>query len=325
MNPWDRRPDESPEWHQRLIDYCGLGPLRTLAQLWTLDCLARGRDPHKPLPKSWLAAAQSLEWEERALAWDLWEADRALLPEQHRRAVARRRRLQFIQQVLALAKRTLDAAEISHLEREEARKLLPVVRQVMRDMLAAERSEYALRRGEEGGAAESAADLLAFNADELAQAEADLRRRLAAGDLPGDLPGDNPGAPNPLPAADAPSLPRLLVCIGPDPDLAVDLAMLRAVRRETGLGFHRLLNATRARLETALRRARGNARAVPWLHLACHAGPSGVARPASRRGAQMVSHADNRGGRNRVSCGAAQSDRTSAIQGGGAGAVSYVA
>lgn len=266
MNPWDRRPDEPPEWHQRFIAYCGLGPLRSLEQSWHLDALARGaaaRSGRSQVPARWRAAARRYCWEERAAAWDAYETDRALLPEEHRRTLARRRRLQLIQRILALSMRALDAADMPDLERDEARALLPVVRHVLRDMLTAERAEYAARP--ETG---DAPVLAPFTADELAQAEAEVRRVLEQNQT-----GLSPAGTAP---DDSPSLPRLLVCIGPDPALAVDLAMLRAVKRETGLAIHRISNATRAKLEAALRRERSHGRAVPYLHLACHAGPQGV-------------------------------------------------
>lgn len=68
----------------------------------------------------------------------------------------------------------------------------------------------------------------------------------------------------------------LLVGVGPDSQLEIDLAVLRKVRTQTGLGFSRLLPVTFANLRNALSRARTAGRPIQYLHLAVHAGPSGV-------------------------------------------------
>jgi hypothetical protein len=69
---------------------------------------------------------------------------------------------------------------------------------------------------------------------------------------------------------------RFLVCTGPDPELLLDLAALRAVRAATGLTFMRVLNATRRKLGGALRRQRAVGHPVAYVHLAAHATTEGV-------------------------------------------------
>lgn len=68
----------------------------------------------------------------------------------------------------------------------------------------------------------------------------------------------------------------LLVGIGSDDALRIDLAALRKVKRETGMLFTRLMPMTKRNLEAALenRRARGNP--FRYVHLSLHAGPEGV-------------------------------------------------
>lgn len=69
----------------------------------------------------------------------------------------------------------------------------------------------------------------------------------------------------------------LLVCLGPDPALHIDLAMARRVRAETKISVRVIKECTSTALEAHLRRERDHLRPVRWLHLACHGGPNGVA------------------------------------------------
>ncbi len=69
----------------------------------------------------------------------------------------------------------------------------------------------------------------------------------------------------------------LLVCLGPDPALHIDLAMARRVKSETKMAVHAIKECTSMALEAHLRRERDHLRPVRWLHLACHGGPEGIA------------------------------------------------
>ena len=64
--------------------------------------------------------------------------------------------------------------------------------------------------------------------------------------------------------------------MGKDAAFAVDVAALRAVRAETGVGFHRIMACTSVDLDIYLRRERHHGRPVRWLHLAVHADDQGV-------------------------------------------------
>lgn len=68
----------------------------------------------------------------------------------------------------------------------------------------------------------------------------------------------------------------LLVAIGSDAALKIDLASLRAVRTETGLSFSRIEDATLDKIKQHLDRARINGRPIDKLHLAVHSGPAGI-------------------------------------------------
>lgn len=76
--------------------------------------------------------------------------------------------------------------------------------------------------------------------------------------------------------AEAAAQSGFLVCIGDDPALKIDLAMFRAVKRETGIHFHRIVNATSGEIADHLRRERELGRPVRYVHLACHGGSDGL-------------------------------------------------
>lgn len=68
----------------------------------------------------------------------------------------------------------------------------------------------------------------------------------------------------------------LLVGIGDDPNLRVDLAALRAVKTKTGLGFSRIMPVTFEKLHGILADARMRGKPYPYLHLSVHANPDSV-------------------------------------------------
>jgi len=71
---------------------------------------------------------------------------------------------------------------------------------------------------------------------------------------------------------------RILLVIGDDKNLQVDLAALRKVRSRTGLEFTRLLPASFMSLENHLSRVRRQNRGetVKYVHMAVHSSPSGI-------------------------------------------------
>lgn len=83
-------------------------------------------------------------------------------------------------------------------------------------------------------------------------------------------------APLPTAAVEPVTESALLVAVGSDAALKIDLTALRAVRTETGLGFTRIEDATIDRIKQHLDRARINGRPIDKLHLAVHSGPKGI-------------------------------------------------
>jgi hypothetical protein len=76
--------------------------------------------------------------------------------------------------------------------------------------------------------------------------------------------------------------PALIVAIGDDAALQLDLASLRAVRTATGMEFQRIESATLDKLKQFINRERMASRKFN-VHLAVHAGPQGI-----RLGGQII-------------------------------------
>ncbi len=282
---WARLAGEPDLWHQRFVGFCTLGAERSLERCYRLHSLMAGRAARPAVPREWRQAAQRWHWEERAQAWDRAEVGRALEPGEMRRLRARRRRLDLIDRLIAQTASALEAAHLDEVEPAQVREMLPTLRQLLRDLLAAERAEYpahgrALEAG--GGGRERAADA-PISDEEIAR----VRAGLAAFHEAKETVRRAPAPPATAPAGEAQAgevqagagswqPPPLLVCVGPDPALAYDLGMLRAVRQQTGLQFERLINCTMEDLVRTLRRKRAHQHAVRWLHLACHADADGV-------------------------------------------------
>lgn len=68
----------------------------------------------------------------------------------------------------------------------------------------------------------------------------------------------------------------VLVVIGADAPLLLDLASMRAVKTETGMDFRRVVNGTLKDLTQNLNRARINGHPYDKLHLAVHANSGGI-------------------------------------------------
>lgn len=69
---------------------------------------------------------------------------------------------------------------------------------------------------------------------------------------------------------------RLLVALGLDPKLKIDLAALRSVRTRSGIEFHRLQDVTKSSFAAHLDRQRANGRSVELVHIGAEAGADGL-------------------------------------------------
>lgn len=69
-NPWDQRPDESPEAYARFLSYRNLGPGRSLPLAeWTHGGARKSKKKHAS--GNWCEDAVKHEWASRAGAWDV--------------------------------------------------------------------------------------------------------------------------------------------------------------------------------------------------------------------------------------------------------------
>jgi hypothetical protein len=269
IHTWEPLPGEPAHWYARFERYRSLGAHRTLEAAYRLCAEHEGLTAARP-GAAWYAAAQQWRWAERAAAWDAVERERLRTHEEERRFDSRETRLSMIDRVLGAAFDLLVLADLPHLDQVEARKWAPLARLIFRDMLAAQRLEL----GPPTPTLPTHDDAPPYTADELAAAA----RLVQTWPAPGSAP--EIAAPQSvevaIPPAIPPPRPPLLVVIGPDAALRLDLAALRKVKRLTGLAFHRLTDATADDLDAYLRRERSKGQPVVYLHLAVHADHAGV-------------------------------------------------
>jgi hypothetical protein len=187
--------------------------------------------------------------------------------ERERQIDARERRLGVIDRLLRTAVEVIVVADLPHLSDIEAREWMPTMRLLVRDMLMAERAELGLpvATGAENP------QVAAFSADEMAAA-ARAASAFEAGLRQAPAPVEDGGTGDKVKSESG----VLLVVVGGDAALRVDLAALRKVKAQTGMGFHRLTDATKEAFDRYMRRERSNGRAVRWLHMAVHASAAGV-------------------------------------------------
>lgn len=163
---WERLPGEPARWYRRFVLYRDLGPQRTLVEAHAAaaraECLAQPR-----LPARWVQIAATWRWEERAQAWDLWMSAQRDLdaplpsdPDAYRVAI--------IERLMGTVYGVIVAAGLPSMSAEQARRVLPTLRGLLRDLILAHQTER-LRRKQAAPTA-----VPPFSADELRQAEREL-------------------------------------------------------------------------------------------------------------------------------------------------------
>ena len=266
--PWDQMEGEPDQWYGRFQVYLELGVTRTL----TAAAAAAGRQARgEPLvtERRLVTLCRRWHWRARAHAWDVHQRELLALSERNTRLALHSRRVERMEDYLDAICEVLDTANMTAADEQLAREWLPQMRVFLRDLLVAERQEF------ERGDYERNDPTAAWSSPPTTCVRPSARSkhrpaRQAAGSYSGtSCRGVAPGERYPAGRT-------LLVCIGPDSALMLDLAALRAVRSATGLKFHRLLDATRPKFAETLRRERSLGRPVELLHLALHASPEGV-------------------------------------------------
>ena len=189
-------------------------------------------------PADWSDNARRWHWRERAHAWDVHQRELLALSERNTRLALHSRRVERMEDYLDAVCEVLDAANMTAADEQLAREWLPQMRVFLRDLLVAERQEF--ERGDyERNDPDSG---LVITADDLRAAQ---RRRMRCARLsPTQAPRSSQaramyGQVRPRLRPDGLFRGRrtLLVCVGPDSALMLDLAALRAVRSATGLKF----------------------------------------------------------------------------------------
>lgn len=263
---WEREDGEPSRWFARFDTYRLLGPGRSIEEAFRRARETEGLRAERP-GSIWYEMAKRWRWAERAEAWDAHIRAELLAREQERRFDAREKRLAIIDRMLHLAERVLLNSGLENLSEEDSRAFLPLMRIMLRDMLRAQQIELAFSVSDAGATGQ----VQPFSADDLLEASRVVR------EFESSLQGEGGKAQSEsvsVVARGASDL--LLVVVGEDPQLRVDLAALRKVKRETGLAFHRLSKATSEAFDNYMRRERSKGRCVTLLHMAVHSSEEGI-------------------------------------------------
>jgi hypothetical protein len=175
--PWNRLPREPAKWYARFEIYLSLGPERSVTLAHLRVCQMRQDATHWTPPagskSTWYHKFYAWQWEARAEAWD--EHNRANLAHRNeeRRREERETRIQIITQQLHNVDAALLAAKLNQLETEEARRLLPTLRALLRDMLEQQRYDLEPLPVYDPIALDEP-EIIPFSADVLAAAQKEL-------------------------------------------------------------------------------------------------------------------------------------------------------
>jgi hypothetical protein len=228
---WQPRPGEPDAWHFRFVIYWMLGSERTLAAAYHKANI--GVPPSKrALLATWERVAKRWEWAARAKTLDGALDRLALTKEISQPLDPNAERRTNIDLLLAAVFKALRQANLGGMEQEEVRQLLPTLRTLLRDLLAAQRAEaQLLAAGQEG-------ELTPFSADELRHAQLELEQWRAdkwPATVAGQLPPGALSAPG-EPAFDAPWMALRDVLAG----LYPDEASMRRIAAQAGLAAGRI-------------------------------------------------------------------------------------
>lgn len=260
--PWDQRPDEPAKWYGRFLLYLGLGPTRTAVGARREYYRKENRPVARASNANWGYYANRWQWAERARAWDIYQLHLLGASERNARNALHHRRVDVMEDYLEQVRAALDAANLAELTQEQARKLLPQIRDFLVDLLVVERTETERWRDEDS-------PVPPITADDLRAAQRTLEQAAPA-------PVETQERARYVEVNPAMIGRILYVCQGVDPTLGIDLPALNDLRAATGLKHHRLLNATRRKFAEFLNRERSLGRPVELLHLALPSSAQGI-------------------------------------------------
>lgn len=164
-DPWDSWPNEPKRWHERFIHYRDMGRTRSIDGAYRIAAIEEGLLGTRSTP-AWRKNAKEWFWWDRADAWDTYYRKRIEVEDQDRRVDAREKRVRIIDKVLHMVTRALVIADLPNMTTEEARRQLPTLRVLLRDMLFADRLEMG-----EPTEISAEGEMLQFSADDLAAAQ----------------------------------------------------------------------------------------------------------------------------------------------------------
>lgn len=139
-SPWDQLTDEPDLWYSRFLVYRDLGPERSMQGAYNIVRKRQGFRSEKP-GESWTQAAHDYNWRGRADDYDTQQRTRVGKINEERRFHASEQRLRWINTLMVQTYDAIQSAELENLSPREARKMLPTLRQMYRDMLSAQRLE----------------------------------------------------------------------------------------------------------------------------------------------------------------------------------------
>lgn len=173
-NPWDPQPDEPAIWYSRFLKYLDLGHNRSLQKCCNAVRAELGLGPYT-VGGDWSIIARRWRWQERAKAWDAEQHAIMTTSQRELRLSARARRLEIEEDVLEMVREAFATADLASVDQEQARSMLPQLRQFLRDMLVIQRQEFEGRYAGERAIREPS-----ITADDLRRAQRELEQQQAA-------------------------------------------------------------------------------------------------------------------------------------------------
>jgi hypothetical protein len=170
---WERRAGEPIRWYTRFEVYRLLGATRSIEATFRRCAELEGLRGLRP-GAAWYEVSRAWQWAARAESWDAAERERLRAAEEDRRFDARERRLQIISEHLESTYGALVEAKLAELSMEQAREMLPILRNLFRDLLNAQRVELGLPAMDVTQGVGN--DTITFTADALLVAQRELER-----------------------------------------------------------------------------------------------------------------------------------------------------